>query len=97
MAYSIYSNQSEHCSIIWWSGSTREIPKLVFRGVLLVGGGAEHLHGGAISIWAPKGLSVGVTELKGDSRGPRGTVVDLEVGGGKPRGTVLKPKLFKGH
>jgi hypothetical protein len=63
----------------------------------LVGGGAEHLCGGAISIWVPKGSSAGVTDLKMASGGPRGTVVDLEVGGGEPRGTVLKPKLFKGH
>jgi hypothetical protein len=28
---------------------------------------------------------------------PRGTVADLEVRGGEPRGTVLKLKLFKGH
>jgi hypothetical protein len=32
--------------------------------------------GGAISIWVPKGLSVGITELKGDSGEPRGTIAD---------------------
>jgi hypothetical protein len=91
------SNRSESCSIIWRSVSAREMPKLVFRGVLSVGGGAERLRGGAISVWAPKGSSAGVADLKGDGVGPRGTVADLEVGGSEPKGTVLKPKLFKGR
>jgi hypothetical protein len=91
------SNRSESCSIIWRSVSAREMSKLVFRGVLSAGGGAERLRGGAIGVWAPKGSSAGVVDLKGDSGGPGGTVVDLEVGGGEPKGTVLKPKLFKGR
>jgi hypothetical protein len=97
IACSMRSNCSESCSIIWRSGSARETPKLVFRGVLSVGGGAECLRGGAIGVWAPKGSSAGVTDLKGDGGEPGWTVADLEVGGGEPRGTVLKPKLFKGH
>jgi hypothetical protein len=57
----------------------------------------ERLRGGAIGVWAPKGSSAGVVDLKGDGVGPGGTVADLEVGGGEPKGTVLKPKLFKGR
>jgi hypothetical protein len=91
------SNRSESCSIIWRSGSARETPKLVFRGVFSAGGGAESLRGGAIGVWAPKGSSAGVADLKGDDGEPGGTVTDLEVGGSEPRGTVLKPKVFKGH
>jgi hypothetical protein len=73
------------------------MPKLVFRGLLSAGGGAERLHdGGAIGGWAPKGTSVGVAELKRDGGEPRGTVVDLEGGGREPRETVLKPRFFKG-
>jgi hypothetical protein len=52
MACSMHSNCTESCSIIWRSGSAREMPKLVFCGVLLARGGAERLHGGgAISVW----------------------------------------------
>jgi hypothetical protein len=69
----------------------------VFRGVLSVGGGAERLRGGAIGVWAPKGSLAGVADLKGDGGGPGGTVAYLEVRGRDPRGTVLKPKLFKGR
>jgi hypothetical protein len=73
------------------------MPKLVFRGVLLAGGGAEHLHGGAIGVWAPKGLAVGVMSMEVGGREPRGAVADLKVGGGQPRETMLKLKLFKGY
>jgi hypothetical protein len=59
------------------------MPKLVFQVVLLVGGGVGHLCSMGIGIWEPKGLAVGV--------------MGLELGGGEPRGTMLKPKLFKGH
>jgi hypothetical protein len=98
MAYSMRSNCSESCSIIWRSGSAREMPKLVFRGLLSAGGRAERLRdGGAIGVWAPKGTSVGVAELKGDGGEPGGTVADLEGGGGEPRETVLKPKFCKGR
>jgi hypothetical protein len=97
MACSIRSNYHESCSIIWQSGSAREMPKLVFRGLLSAGWGVEHLCGRAIGVWVPKGLSAGVTELKGDGGEPGGTVPDLEEGGREPRGTVLKPKFFKGH
>jgi hypothetical protein len=98
MACSMHSNCSESCSIIWRSGSAREMPKLVFRGLLLAGGGAERLRdGGAISVWAPKGTSVEVAELKGDGREPGRTVTDLEEGGGEPRLTVLNPKFCKGR
>jgi hypothetical protein len=97
IACSMHSNCRETCSILWWSGSAREMPKLVFRGVLLVGGGAERLRGGAISVWATKGSSAGVADLKMGGGEPGGTIPDLEVGGGEPRGTVLKPKLFKGR
>jgi hypothetical protein len=55
------------------------------------------LCSGAIGVGAPKGSSAGVTELKGDSIEPRGTVMDVEEGGREPRGTVLKPTFFKGH
>jgi hypothetical protein len=93
----MHSNWSESCSIIWRSGSAREMTKLVFRGLLSAGGGAEHLRGEAIGVWAPKGSSAGVTDLKMGGGEPGGTVADLEVGGGEPTGTVLKPKLFKGR
>jgi hypothetical protein len=74
------------------------MPKLVFRGVLLAGGGAECLRsGGAIGTWAPKGMSAGIAGLKGDGREPRATVRDLEEGGGEPIETVLKPKFLRGH
>jgi hypothetical protein len=60
--------------------------------------GAECLYNrGAISIWVPKGMSVGVTELKGDGWEPGGTVVDLEGGGREPRETMLKLKFCKGY
>jgi hypothetical protein len=92
------SNCSESCSIIWWSGSARETPKLVFRGVLSAGGGAERLRGGGASgVWAPKGMSAGIAWLKGDGGEPGGTVADLEEGGGEPMGIVLKPKFLRGH
>jgi hypothetical protein len=97
IACSMRSNRSESCSIIWRSGSARETPKLVFRGVLSAGGGVEGLRGGAIGVWPPKGSSAGVANLGVGGGEPRGAVVGLEVGGGEPRGTVLKPKLFKGH
>jgi hypothetical protein len=97
IACSMRSKRSESCSIIWRSGSGREMPTLVFRGVLSVGGGVERLRGGAIGVWAPKASSAGVPDLKGDGGAPGGTVAYLEVGGGEPRGTVLKPKLFKGR
>jgi hypothetical protein len=97
IAYSMHSNCSKGCSIIWRSGSAREMPKLVFRWVLSVEGGAECLYSGAIGVWAPKVAVAGVADgTMGDGE-PRGTITDLEVGGGKPRGTVLKPKLFKGY
>jgi hypothetical protein len=48
-----------------------------------VGGGAGYLHSAGIGIWGPKGLAAGVA--------------GMEVGGGEPRGTMLKLKLFKGH
>jgi hypothetical protein len=74
------------------------MPKLVFLGVLSAGGGAEHLRsGGAVSIWAPKGMSAGIAGLKGDGREPGGTVADLEEGGSKPIETMLKPKFLRGH
>jgi hypothetical protein len=98
MACSMRSNCSESCSIISRSGSTREMPKLVFHRLLSAGGGAECLHdGGAIGVWAPKGTSVGIAGLKGDSGEPRGTVTDLEEGGREPIETVLKPKFLRGH
>jgi hypothetical protein len=98
MACSMCSNCSESCSIIWQSGSAREIPKLVVYGLLSAGGGVEYLHGGgAISVWVPKGMSAGITGLKGDGGELRGTVVDLEEGGREPMETVLKPKVFRGH
>jgi hypothetical protein len=98
IACSMLSNCSESCSIISWSGSTRETPKLVFHGVLSAGGGAERLcGGGAIGVWAPKGMSAGIAGLKGDSGEPRGTVTDLEEGGGEPIETVLKPKFLRGR
>jgi hypothetical protein len=98
MACSMRSNCSESCSIISRSGSTRETPKLVFRGLSSAGGGAEPLHnGGAISVWAPNGMSVGVAELKGDGGEPGGTVTDRDGEGGEPRETVLKPKFCNGH
>jgi hypothetical protein len=98
MACSMRSNCSESCSIIWQSGSTRETPKLVFCGLLSAGGGAERLHGGgAIGVWAPKGMSAGIAGLKGDGAEPGGTVADLEEGGGEPMETVLKPKLLRGR
>jgi hypothetical protein len=59
------------------------MPKLVFQVVSSVGGGVEHLYSMGIGVWEPKIIAVGVA--------------GLEVGGGEPRGTVLKPKLFKGH
>jgi hypothetical protein len=97
IACSICSNCSESCSIIWQSGSAREMPKLVFGGLLLAGGGAEYLCSwGAIGVWAPKGTSVGIAALKGDSREPRGTITDMEEGGREPMETVLKPKVFRG-
>jgi hypothetical protein len=97
IACSMHSNCSESCSIIWRSGSAREIPKLVFHGVLLARGGVERLHGrGAIGVWAPKGMSAGIAGLKGDGGEPGGTVADLEEGGGKPIETVLKPKFLRG-
>jgi hypothetical protein len=95
MACSIHSNCSESCSIISQSGSTREMPKLVFRGLLLAGRVAEHLCGGAIGVCTPKGLLAGVVELKGASGEPGGTVTDLEEGGREPRETVLKAKFCK--
>jgi hypothetical protein len=97
IACSMRSNCSESCSIIWQSGSARETRKLVFRVVLSAGGGAGHLRGAAIGVWAPKGSSAGVADLKMGGGEPGGTVMDLEVGGGEPKGTVLKPKLFKGR
>jgi hypothetical protein len=61
-------------------------------------GGAEYLHdGGAFGVWAPKGMSAGVAELKGDGGEPWGTITDLEAGGREPRETVLNPKFCKGH
>jgi hypothetical protein len=97
MACSMHSNCSKSCSIIWRSGSAREIPKLVVHGLLSAGGGVEYLHsGGAISIWAPKGILAGIAGLKGDSMEPRGTVIDLEEGGREPMETVLKPKFLRG-
>jgi hypothetical protein len=96
MACSIRSNCSESCSIIWWSGSARETPKLVFRGLLSAGGGAERLlGGGAIGVWAPKGMSARIAGLKGDGGEPGGTVADLEAGVGEPMETVLKPKFLR--
>jgi hypothetical protein len=72
--------------------------KLVFHVVLLAGGGAERLcSGGAISIWAPKGMSAGITGLKGDGGEPRGTVMDLEEGGREPIEAVLKLRFLRGH
>jgi hypothetical protein len=98
IACSMHSNCIESCCIIWWSGSTRETPKLIFRRVLSAGGGVERLRGrGAIGIWAPKGMSAGIAGLKGDGGEPRGTVTDLEEGGGEPIETVLKPKFLRGH
>jgi hypothetical protein len=97
IACSVRSSWSESCSIISWSGSAREMPKLVFRVVLSAGGGAYRLRGVAIGVWAPKGSSAGVAGLEVHGGEPIGTVTGLEVGGGEPRGTVLKPKLFKGH
>jgi hypothetical protein len=95
---SMRSNCSESCSIIWRSGSARETPKLLFRGLLSAGGGAERLRGGgAIGVWAPKSMSAGVVELKGDGGEPGGTVADLEEGGGEPMETVLKPKFLRGR
>jgi hypothetical protein len=48
---------------------------LVFQGMLLAGGGVEHLRSGAICVWALKGLSVGV--------------MDLVLGSGEPRGAIM--------
>jgi hypothetical protein len=97
IACSICSNCSESCRIIWQSCSAREMPKLVFHGLLSAGGGAECLHGGvAIGVWAPKGTLVGITGLKGDGGEPGGTMADLEEGGREPMETVLKPKCFRG-
>jgi hypothetical protein len=97
MACSMHSNCSESCSIIWRSGSARETPTLVVRGLLSAGGEVERLRGGgAIGVWAPKGTSVGIAELKGDGGEPAGTIADLEEGGGEPIETVLKPKFFRG-
>jgi hypothetical protein len=73
------------------------MPKLVVRGVLSAGGGAEYLRSGAIGVWTPKGSLAGVADVMVDGREPGGTVTDLEVGGGEPSRTVLKLKLFKGH
>jgi hypothetical protein len=98
IACSILSNCIERCSIIWQSGFARETPKLVFRGLLSAGGRAECLcDGGAIGVWAPKGISAGIAGLKGDGGEPRGTVADLEEGGGEPMEIVLKPKFLRGH
>jgi hypothetical protein len=93
----MHSNCSESYSIIWLSGSAREMPKLVVRGLLLAGRGAESLSGRAIGVWVPMGSSARVTELKGCGREPGGTVTDLEGGGREPRETMLKPKFCKGH
>jgi hypothetical protein len=73
------------------------MPKLVFRRVLFAGLGAERLCGGAIGVWALKGLAAGVTGVEVGGGEPRGAVVGLEVGRVEPRGTVLKPKVFKGR
>jgi hypothetical protein len=92
------SNYIESCSIFWWSGSARETPKLLFCGLLLAAGGAEYFcNGGAIAVWAPKGMSAGIMGLKGDSGQPRGTITDLEEGGSEPIETMLKPKFLRGH
>jgi hypothetical protein len=98
MACSICSNCSKRYSIIWQSSSAREMPKLVFQGLLSAGGGAEYLCSrGAISVLVLKGSLVGVTELQGDGREHRGTVTDLEGGGRESKETVLKPKFCKEH
>jgi hypothetical protein len=97
MACSMQSNCSESCSIIWQCGSAREMPKLVVHGLLSPRGGAEHLHSGAISIWAPKSMLAGIVGLKVDGGEPGGTVADLEEGGREPMETVLKTKFCKGH
>jgi hypothetical protein len=62
-----------------------------------VGGGAECLCDVAIGIWAQKDSAAAVVDLEVGGGEPGGTVMGLEVGGSKPRGTVLKPKLFKGR
>jgi hypothetical protein len=68
---------------------------LVFRGLISAGGGAERLRdGGAIGVWAPKGISAGIAGLTGDGGEPGGTVADLEEGGGEPIEIVLKPKFW---
>jgi hypothetical protein len=72
------------------------MPKWVCRVVLSAGGGAGRLRGAAIGVWALKGSSAGVTDVKMGSGEPGGTVADLEVGGGEPKATMLKPKLFTG-
>jgi hypothetical protein len=98
IACSMCSNGSESCSIIWRSGSAREMPKLVFRRVLSARGGAERLcGGGANGVWALKGMSAGIVGLKGGGGEPRGTVADLEEGGGEPIETVLKQKFLRGR
>jgi hypothetical protein len=67
----------------------------VFRVVLLVAGGAEYLCSMAIGVWVPKGSPVGVVDLEVGGGDPIGTIAGLEVGGSEPRGTVLKLKVFK--
>jgi hypothetical protein len=42
-------------------------------------------------------MSAGIAGLKGDSGEPRGTVADLEEGGGKPIETMLKLKFLRWH
>jgi hypothetical protein len=54
--------------------------KLVFRVVLLAGGGAGYLCSADIGVWELKGSAIGV--------------MGLEVGGREPRGTMLKLKLL---
>jgi hypothetical protein len=49
------SNCSESCSIIWWSGSIRETPKLVFQGLLSAGGGVEHMYSSVMVAEAERG------------------------------------------
>jgi hypothetical protein len=92
IACSMHSNWYQICSIVWQSVSSRGVPNLVFWVVLLVGGGAECLCDKGIAAWVPEGSVAGVVDLEVAAE-----CAGLEEGASMPRGTVLKPRFFKGH